>query len=357
MTLVRWWFCCVFGLLPLLAQAQVYLDVGIVVFDEGLQAPVSSDGENVFPRIRRAEALYMPVQLRRMLEATGDWGAVRVLPDDSPLVDLTVHGRIVSATGQRLSLFLEARDASGRVWLAREYTQAASADTYPVSDGDEPFAGLYREVVDDLGRMLASLSVSDLEQLRLVASLRYAQGLAPEAFAGYLQGGGDAPWELLREPAADDPMLARVERVRQQEYLFVDVADEQYGELHDAMATTYNLWRQYRWEQATYRVQYEERVELREDNDRPGSYPSMLRDYNAYRAYRIQQQDLDELAGGFNNEIEPTVVQTRGRVFRLGGTLQARYDEWRRLMREIFRLETGLPPEAADAGRSAPGVE
>ncbi len=344
------------GLSPLVA-AQTFLDVGVVVFDAGLQEPPPEAQDIVFPQIRGAESMYFAVELRRALEASGVWGAVRVLPGESTLVDLTINGRILVATGQRLSLQLRVVDATGQQWLERTYTVDAGMATYPVTAGEEPFAALYRQVAGDLEEMLGGLSAQAQARIHLVASLRYAHGLAPDAFAGYLEGGGDAPWTLVREPSPDDPMLARVERVRQQEYLFVDVADEQYGQMHDEMTPTYNLWRQYRWEQATYREEYVDRVEARQDRDRRGSYAAMLRDYSTYRAYRIQQQDLDELAGGFNNEIEPTVVQTRGRVFRLGGTLQARYDEWRRLMREIFRLETGLTPDTADAGRSAPGVE
>ncbi len=62
--------------------------------------------------------------------------------------------------------------------------------------------------------------------------------------------------------------------------------------------------------------------------------------------HRIQQQDLDEQALGFDNEVAPTVLETSGRVFRLTGTLESQYGEWRQILREIFRLETGLPGDA-----------
>ncbi len=335
-----------------LRAEQAYLDVGIVVFDPGVPEQDTAGADKIFPNIRRAEAVYLPVELRRVMENSGDWGAVRVMPSASDLVDLTVAARILESNGQRLSLQVTARDATGQAWLDQAYTAAAAEADYPVTGDGDPFRSLYTHLADDLRTHLQALSPKDLERIRLVARMRYAAGLSPEAFAGYLGGGGDAPYTLLRYPAPDDPMFERVERIRKQEYLFIDNVDEQYGRLHDNMAQTYNLWRQYRYEQAAYQAGYEQRAESREDNDRHGSFAAMLRDYSTYRSYRMQQQDVSELAGGFNNEIGPTVVETRGKVFRLSGSLDSRYREWRGILRQIFALESGLPaaPAAPPAG-------
>ncbi len=58
----------------------------------------------------------------------------------------------------------------------------------------------------------------------------------------------------------------------------------------------------------------------------------------------MHEQDLDELATGFNNEVAPTVMEVSGRVFRLSGSLESQYAEWREILRRIFALETGLSP-------------
>ena len=58
---------------------------------------------------------------------------------------------------------------------------------------------------------------------------------------------------------------------------------------------------------------------------------------------RALEQDIRELAKGFDNETAPTVLQTSGRIFRLTGTLDTQYNEWRQILRQIFALETGLP--------------
>ena len=74
----------------------------------------------------------------------------------------------------------------------------------------------------------------------------------------------------------------------------------------------------------------------------------MSQTYEAYKWSKIHEQDLDELAQGFNNEVQPTVLEVRGKVFMLSGTLDAQYQEWRDILREIFALETGLPAATSE---------
>ena len=66
--------------------------------------------------------------------------------------------------------------------------------------------------------------------------------------------------------------------------------------------------------------------------------------YNTYKWSKIHEQDLDELALGFNNEVAPTVMDVSGAVVELSGTLDSQYSEWRDILQRIFALETGLPP-------------
>ena len=65
-------------------------------------------------------------------------------------------------------------------------------------------------------------------------------------------------------------MLTRVERIRNQEHLFVDTVDEQYVSIYEEMAPTYTLWRQYGREQALYQQDYEARAQSRDRIGRSG---------------------------------------------------------------------------------------
>ena len=61
----------------------------------------------------------------------------------------------------------------------------------------------------------------------------------------------------------------------------------------------------------------------------------------ALEAQKMTIQELRELAEGFHNEVAPTSMEIEGRVVRLSGSLEQRYGEWRRILREIYALETG----------------
>lgn len=80
----------------------------------------------------------------------------------------------------------------------------------------------------------------------------------------------------------------------------------------------------------------------RDPRGRRGTFAAMRQTYDAYKWSKIHEQDLDELALGFNNEVAPTVMEVSGSVFRLNGSLDTQYSEWRKILRRIFRLESGL---------------
>ena len=71
------------------------LDVGIVVFDPGIPPdPSVHSKRGIFPRIREAEARYLPVLLRQTLQDSGAWGVVRVLPQAIRAVGHALYGRV-----------------------------------------------------------------------------------------------------------------------------------------------------------------------------------------------------------------------------------------------------------------------
>jgi len=323
---------------------QDMLDVGLVIFDPGIPVDEASHSKlGIFPEIRKAEAQFMPVLLRQVLLASNAWGVVRVLPDEQSSTELLVTGRILESNGMRLALKILARDATGRVWLDRNYLDVASERDYPAAEGRDPFIDLYRQIANDLLAYRAGLDPRQLQAIREVALLRYAADLSEEAFGGYLQQDAAGIYSPVRLPAEGDPMMARVERIRNQEHLFVDTVDEQYVDLYEEMAPTYGLWRQYGREQALYLDDYEVRAQNRDRIGQRGTFTAMEQTYNTYKQIKIQEQDLDDMAQGFNNEVAPTVMESSGRVFRLSGTLASQYNEWRGILRDIFSLETGLP--------------
>ena len=321
------------------------LDVGLVIFDAGIPIDEASHSMlGIFPEIRKAEAKFMPVLLRQVLLQSNAWGVVRVLPDEQNSTELMVTGKIRESNGTSLVLEVEACDATGRQWLDKTYSDTTTDRDYPGTEGSDPFIDMYRKIANDLLAFRQGLNARELGVIREVALLRYAASLSEDAFGSYLQRSPEGIYSVVRLPAENDPMLVRVERIRDQEHLFIDTVDEQYVTLYEDMAATYNLWRQYGREQALYQQDYEERAQTKERIGRRGTFVAMEQTYNTYKQIKIQEQDLDEMATGFNNEVAPTVMEASGRVFRLSGGLDAQYNEWRTILREIFALETGLPP-------------
>jgi|AntAceMinimDraft_5_1070358.scaffolds.fasta_scaffold00463_17 hypothetical protein len=322
-----------------------FVDVGLVIFDPGIPVDKSTHSKlGIFPEIRKAEAKYMPVMLRETLIDSGDWGVVRVLPEPLESSELLVTGVIVHSDGQRLELQIQARDATGAQWLDKAYIGTTTPSVYPVNVPVDPYSQVYAQIAADLLAVRRQKSASQLSEIREVALMRYASELAPEVFASYLSSSAAGMYTLQRLPASDDPMLARVVRIRNQEYLFIDTVDEQYARLAEEMAPTYNLWRQYGAEQADYRDEYQSRVASKTSQGRRGSFVALEQTYNAYKWSKIHEQDLDELALGFNNEVAPTQMEVSGTVFKLSGSLDTQYIEWREILQRIFALETGLPP-------------
>jgi hypothetical protein len=321
------------------------VDVGVRIFDPGIPADASTHSKlGIFPEIRKAEAKYMPVMLRQVLVNSGDWGVVRVLPDAQESSELLVSGTIVHSDGQRLELHIKVLDATGAQWLDKAYSGVTTPAAYPVKVPGDPYLSVYEQIAGDLLAVRRQKSAKQLADIRQVALLRYAAGLAPAVFASYLTHTPTGEYQVVRLPAEDDPMLVRIKRIRDQEYLFIDTVDEQYAKLSEEMAPTYNLWRQFGAEQAAYKDEYQGRVSSRESQGQRGSFAALEQGYNAYKWSKIHEQDLDELALGFNNEVAPTVMEVSGTVFKLSGTLDSQYTEWREILQRIFALETGLPP-------------
>ena len=115
----------------MIAPAEL-LDVAIVDFDPGVSQALLNDEEElekrrIYPEVRRAESRLLGIRLKEIMENTGQWGAVRVVPPSVNYVDLVITGRIIESTGARLELAITARDASGRVWINNQ-TYKAEAD-------------------------------------------------------------------------------------------------------------------------------------------------------------------------------------------------------------------------------------
>jgi hypothetical protein len=308
------------------------LNISIAMFDPGIPTDRSTHRDlEVFPRVRKIEALYLPFVLRNALSSQREWGAIRVVPDSDIAAELLIYGTIVRSDGNILVLHIRAVDARGHIWVDRDFS------------GDTGNQDLYEGVATSL---LAARSILDSKALRDIVEislLRYAQHLAPAAFDDYLLKNPDDTFTITRLPASNDPMVERIERIRGVEYVFTDAVDAKFRELSADVETVYELWREYRRKFNQFQREESLRVQTSKSDWERGSYDAILERYEHYKWERQAAEEQEKWAVGFENEMGPTITAIEERVAELEGWVEERYSEWQRILAELFELETALP--------------
>lgn len=371
------------------------LDVAIHEFDPGLPKDVSDEDalakKRIYPDVRKAEAKMLPATLRQTLESSGQWGAVRVVPQGVQFVDVVVDGRIVASTGTELALAITARDAQGRVWFTdKVYRSPADIGSYKTEAAlraRDPFQNVYSQIANDLVAARNKLAPADRREVRRVAELRFAQDLAPDAFSGYLRQDEQGITRLARLPADGDPLLERVGRIRERDAAVIDTVDGYNGNFTEKLRDSYGGWRRTSYDaiekEDKVRSQARARTVLGaaavlasifvsgncsatdytcqnlESAARTagavGGTAAVLSGIKKFSDAKVAAQEVKELATSFQNEVAPQVVELEGRTLKLTGTAEEQYREWRRLLAEIYREETGGvgAPAPAPAGPAA----
>jgi len=377
--------------------AEQLLDVGVHIFSPGIPKEVEDDPDladktRIYPDIRKAEARYFAMQLRDTLEGTGQWGTARVVPATVVSFDLTVDGRIIESSGTTLKLAVTATDATGRAWIAnKEYEGLADTRVYKdgYSAGRDPFENVYVAIADDLLAASKTRSSADLANIRRVSELRFAADFAPVAFSQYLaKNAKTGQYRVLRLPADDDLLLQRVRQIRERDYGMIDTVSENYSAFSEKLEEPYTSWRRYTYDEITaeekLKAQARHRMALGaaaiaaaifvpdscssgSTCDRAvsaarygavaGGVAAVVSGYRKNEESKIHVESLKEISGSFQSEAAPLVVDVEGRTLRLTGTAEEQYAEWRRLLHELYREETGLVPTAPAVDATTPGAQ
>lgn len=321
------------------------LNISIAVFDPGVpEDPLEIRRQRILPEVREIEALLLPFMLREALVRTGEWGAVRIVPESEDAAEILISGAIVRSDGNGLELSVRVSDAGGQEWIDHVYVSEATSEG---ADSEEPtdlygFESLFDAIAEDLRVARAARDEAQFAEIVEISFLRYATELAPSIFDGYLFTAPDGTVEIQRLPAENDPMLERIERIRQSEYVFIDTVDEQFQDLHGEIVSIYDLWLEYRRQVAQFESREIERVASSQSNGPRGSYQAIRSHYDNYKWARMQQQRQANRAQAFDNEVGPTVNSMQARVAQLEIWLADQYAEWRGLLEELFALETGF---------------
>jgi len=354
-----------------IAESQL-LNVSIEVFDPGVLPKKEKEAAGLSMDIRKAEARYMPEQLRSTMEKTGYWGAVRVVPRGMAGGEVVVSGTILASDGEQLQLRITARDATGRQWFSAAYGDQVEAAYYRANTYQEDaFQPLYNTIANDLAKFRKALATTDVSAIRRVAELRFAADLAPDAFANYLQRGDRDTYTIVHLPSYDDPMYGRVQAIHERDLLMIDTLNGHFDNFHREMQQPYTEWRKARSDEAE-KLRELERAALNRTLlgvaaivgaifvEASGSGYSPARDTlsdamvlgGAYAIKTgadkrseagIHRDSIEELGLSFSSEAQPLVIEVEGRTVELTGSAEAQYGQWRRLMGQIYTTETGLP--------------
>jgi hypothetical protein len=362
------------------------LDVGVRLFDPNVpESEQEQEKRRIFPEVRKAESRYIPVLIRDTLESTGQWGQVRVLPRDGTGMDVFVDGKIIESDGRELQLDVVVTDAAGRTWLRKTYEGQADTRAYKdvVSKPRDPFENVYNTLANDLLAARRALSREQRVQLRQVSDLRFAADLAPYAFGGYLAKDRKGLYSPTRLPADDDPVVQRMQRVRERDYALVDTLNEYYASFADGVDDPYTNWRKYNYEELEAESQAKREALTRqvlgavavvggimagqETNSSAGSAAATAAVLGGMYAFKsgldkraetkVHTESLKQLGESFQSEVQPMVIDVEGRTLELKGSAEQQYAEWRQLLRELYEDETGMPaaPGVAAVGASPPG--
>ena len=348
------------------------LDVGVVVFDSNIPELYDELIEaNITPEVRQAEANWIANYTKDYLQATGNWGAVRAIPEPSLAVDILITGRILHSDGDRQVLEVKVTDSRGVVWLEEVLEGLASKYAYEpgVPYEIDPFQTNYRELSDKMLAYQESLATEDILEIRNTTLVRYGKAVVPEAFGDYVIEEKNGRHTLIRKPTPDDPTMANVAQLLERELILVDTLDEYFDRFANDMHESYWHWRG---------ETYSEAIALREETSRSktrltsgillavlgalaqrqsggiteiggyagviGGATEILGGIQDRANAKIHQERLQELGISAGQELSPVTIELENATISLQGTYEEQFEKAIKYIRESFLREQGDNP-------------
>ena len=357
------------------------LDVGITVFksSEINERKAQKEGTNL--DVRNAENHFIPYHLKNTLEQSAYWGMIRVTPLESESADVLVKGEIIESNGENLTLKITVSDSSGKVWLKKRYKATVTGKAYDdnIPGQKDAFQGIYNAISNDIADYMKKLSPEEIKEIRTISKIKFAKDFAPHAFEDYLEEDKRGKFTVNRLPSDDDPMMERLLKIREREYMFEDTINEYYEGFYNEMWPPYKDWRMLNLTERIALAEQKRAAFIRQaggvllvalailmevqDVHNSGALTGalviaggqvFLSGINISKQAEMHYQTLQELGESFGSEMKPVVMEFEGKKYELSGTAEEQYKRWRELLREIYYSETGFVP-ADVSDRENPG--
>lgn len=346
------------------------LDVGVAVFDPGIDEIEERDEETTNHEIRVAESRYAPFLLAETLQRSANWGIVRLMPNNESPMDVTVHGTILQSDGEAMQIRITVSDSRGREWYTRVYDEVISQFSYEPSQRQlaDPFQVIYNKISNDmLEYRQRNLSNREITEIRTISELLFARRFSPDVFDSYLSTDRQGNYTISSLPAESDPILQRVRDIRERDFMFIDTVQDYYATYVRQMRLPYDTWRA---------LSYDETIELRElrasANRRfvagaaavlgglaaatsGGNYATQAggavgvgagaylikSGFDKRAEAKIHMEALEELGESLENEVAPRVFSLDDRTITLTGSVEEQYAQWKEILADIYATEVG----------------
>ncbi|MBL6905574.1 MAG: hypothetical protein ISR27_08615 [Pseudomonadales bacterium] len=349
---------------------DLLLDVGVAVFDPGIDEIAKREEETVNHEIRVAESRYAPFLLADTLQRSANWGIVRLMPNNESPMDVYVNGTILQSDGEAMRMRIEVTDSSGRQWYTKVYDEVISQFSYEPSQRQQadPFQVIYNKISNDLLEYRKrNLTNREILEIRTISELLFARRFSPEVFDSYLSTDRRGNLQIVSLPAESDPVLQRVRDIRERDFMFIDTVQDYYATYVRQMRLPYDTWRE---------LSYEETITLRElrasANRRfaagaaavlgglaaatnGGNYATQTggavgvgagaflikSGFDKRAEARIHMEALEELGESLENEVAPRVFSLDDRTITLTGSVEEQYAQWKDILADIYASEVG----------------
>jgi len=361
------------------------LDIGIIEFAAGIEDDNRPRKTGVYPEIRLAETKYLAYHLKTTLQGTGYWGAVRVIPSRDAFTDIIISGEIEESDGEFVVLNISVGDAAGRHWYSKSYETQTGVTSYSERRDRrlDPYQKVFNEMANDLQAHAELMPPKSLMQTRQISELQFFSDMSPMAYGEHLSIDEEGILSIDRLPAENDPTVDRLRQIRERDRFVVDTLNEHYANFYYGIAIPYRNWRKVsRQESINYRqVKQSARMQtligvvvlagsLAVDTNNSSS--SRTRRTNAALQNLAISEGINRIVGGvqrgsdaeshkdaiaelsdsFGAQAAPMVISVEGEERRLTGTAEAQYEDWRRLLKEIYHAETGFTETVEVGSRS-----
>ena len=346
------------------------LDVGVSLFDPGIDELLDDDEDTANAEIRVAESRYAPYLLAETLQRSANWGIVRVMPNSESPMDVKVEGTILRSNGESMIIRVEVNDSRGRHWYTEEYEEVISQFSYDSQNRqkNDPFQVIYNKIANDLlAYRQRKIESSEVQEIRTVSELLFAQRFAEDAFEDYLAKDRNGEYQPTALPAENDPLLGRIRSIRERDFMFIDTIQDYFATYVRQMRLPYDSWRE---------QSYQETITLRELEasarrrfiagaaavvggiaaaSNGGNWATQAGGATAVGAgaflvksgfdkqaeARIHMQALEELGESLENAVAPQVITLDDRTITLSGSVEEQYGQWRDILADLYAAEVG----------------